>query len=325
MATIVIALISFTVAFLAGGILSKAYFAVQAGDGGNDQGDDGDINELESQRRHYRRRISALQKMIKRHERAQSEIKTRLREIEKSAASNAKMTVEARREAEDLRARLELRDGEVAAARERVENLGDELSLLRIERDELLVRVQRSDIDNDADSSTAAGKTDSEAAALRAELGEMREKLSRSEHHVRELELRVAETNDRNDELVARLESWKHRVKPLTAKLKQQRNLINEFRELEAAGAASRSAADDEVTDNLKRIRGIGPALERRLHRHGIRRFEQIADLSDHELAEIAEQLAIAPNLAKRDRWIEQARELAGRDKADVVAPVTEL
>ena len=66
-------------------------------------------------------------------------------------------------------------------------------------------------------------------------------------------------------------------------------------------------------TDGTQPVgRGIGPALERRLNRHGIRRLEQLAGLSEQELIEITEKLAIAPNLAQRDRWIDQARELVG-------------
>ena len=68
--------------------------------------------------------------------------------------------------------------------------------------------------------------------------------------------------------------------------------------------------AGDTQTDDLKAIRGIGPALEQRLNSYGIHRFHQIANMSEQELADIAKKLAISPAIVERDEWIQQAHAL---------------
>ncbi len=168
----------------------------------------------------------------------------------------------------------------------------------------------------------ATDRADTDAAAgLRAELGQMRESLARRDRQVRELELKLKESRGRILDLTARLDSWRERVKPLTTKLKQQQDLIRMLRKADTERDGDRHAGEDDATrstDNLKRIRGIGPALERRLHRHGIRRYDQIAELSNEDLLALAKQIAIAPNLAQRDGWVQQARELVDERAAPV-------
>jgi len=333
MATVVIALVSFAVAFLAGGVLSKAYFAVRRTR--NDGTTEAQLNE---QRRRYRKRVDALQLTIRRHEDKQEEIKQKLTAFRKSTASKIQASEKLKAEvnhlkeiARDLRSQLNIREQEIAALRGRNEPLPgtldsgsrqaddshNEVSLLRIERDELLARNRRLEAEQNLESELPRpDEIDSGAiaASRRAEMGEMRENLARRDRQVHDLELQLKEREEQIRKLTARLESWKQRVSPLTSKLRQQRNVIRGFRESRAGSVTASVRADspaESVTDNLKKIRGIGPALERRLHRHGIRRFEQIAALSDDELAAVAEQLAIAPNLAHRDRWVEQALELS--------------
>ena len=63
--------------------------------------------------------------------------------------------------------------------------------------------------------------------------------------------------------------------------------------------------------DDLKKISGIGPKLEKLLNGLGIFHFEQIAAWSADELAWIDDNLEGFKGRASRDKWIEQARELA--------------
>jgi len=332
MATVVIALVSFAFAFVAGGMLSKVYFTMHgAGDGAATE------TELNEQRRRYRKRIEALQRVIQRHEDAQAQLKVKLTRHQTATAKHtlnpippSDELVDLRDAAQEMRAQLAIREKEVGALRERIAPLAEsrdegrqkleatqnELGLLRIERDELLARIQRLEEKPEAHVNQAAQQDHEQiaaAAALRADMGEMRENLAKRDRQVHDLELQIKEGEAQIVELQNRLEAWKQRVSPLTRKLKQQRDLIREYRERQAAAACEQDRPAGELPvsgDNLKKIRGIGPALERRLHRHGIRRLEQIAELSESELVEIAKQLAIAPNLAQRDRWIEQARGL---------------
>ncbi|WP_213271371.1 50S ribosomal protein L21 [Hyphomonas sp.] len=62
--------------------------------------------------------------------------------------------------------------------------------------------------------------------------------------------------------------------------------------------------------DNLKKITGIGPALEKKMNAAGITTFAQIAALSADDIARLEEELSLAGRFAK-DGWVEQAAELA--------------
>jgi predicted flap endonuclease-1-like 5' DNA nuclease len=66
--------------------------------------------------------------------------------------------------------------------------------------------------------------------------------------------------------------------------------------------------------DNLKRIRGIGPQNEGRLHKLGIWHFSQIAAWSDENVKWVGSYLAFSGRIT-REKWVAQARELAaGKD-----------
>lgn len=75
-------------------------------------------------------------------------------------------------------------------------------------------------------------------------------------------------------------------------------------------GDAPVDAAPGDGTDDLTRIRGIGPKLAALLHGLGIRRFEQIAGWSDEDLARIDARLDGFRGRAARDGWVEQARRI---------------
>ena len=68
--------------------------------------------------------------------------------------------------------------------------------------------------------------------------------------------------------------------------------------------AAARAAAPDD----LKEISGVGPKLERMLHRLGIRTFRQLAELSDAEVETLDSQLAEFRGRIRREAWVEQAK-----------------
>jgi len=76
------------------------------------------------------------------------------------------------------------------------------------------------------------------------------------------------------------------------------------------APAAAAPAAEAGAADNLKKMTGIGPALEKKLNGAGITTFAQIAALTDAQIAELEEQLGLAGRFTK-DGWVDQAKELA--------------
>jgi len=185
-----------------------------------------------------------------------------------------------------------------------------ELNLLRIERDELLARLQRLQAETEGRSENAAPPADESGA--RAERGELRERLAASERARRQAEGRLAERDRQIEELRQEVESWKHRLAPLARQLQKQREIIRR-----QAQPAPSSQPAGLPRDDLQRIRGIGPALERRLRAQGIHSYAQLAAMSERELAALADKLAIATALPMRDEWVRQARELAGFDPSE--------
>ena len=58
--------------------------------------------------------------------------------------------------------------------------------------------------------------------------------------------------------------------------------------------------------DDLKRISGVGPALEKKLHGFGITTFAQIAAWSPEDIAEFDDKLSFKGRI-ERDEWLKQA------------------
>ena len=63
------------------------------------------------------------------------------------------------------------------------------------------------------------------------------------------------------------------------------------------------------AADDLKRIRGVGAVLERKLHGLGVTRFSQIAARTDADVARVDDQLQFRGRI-ERDDWIGQAKAL---------------
>ena len=62
--------------------------------------------------------------------------------------------------------------------------------------------------------------------------------------------------------------------------------------------------------DDLKKIKGIGPAIEKTLNDLGISRFNQIAEISEYDIDRVAQQLRGFRSRIYRQDWIGQARQL---------------
>ena len=64
------------------------------------------------------------------------------------------------------------------------------------------------------------------------------------------------------------------------------------------------------MVDDLKLIVGVGPVLERMLHRLGITTYRQIARWSERDIDEFDAKLPEFPGRIRRDTWVTQARAL---------------
>lgn len=150
---------------------------------------------------------------------------------------------------------------------------------------------------------------------------------------VRERDEALARTEELQrhlDEARAALGQAKARVEHLEAELKRAHDAELHARQARdealakqpasgevAAGARPVGIADlppapDGPADDLTVIKGVGPVLARRLHELGITRFAQLAALTP-EQARMIDDVIDFPGRVERERWIEQARELAAR------------
>ena len=67
--------------------------------------------------------------------------------------------------------------------------------------------------------------------------------------------------------------------------------------------------APDGAADDLKRISGVGPVLEKKLNEIGITTYKQIAGFSTEEIAQVDNALNFKGRI-ERDNWLDQAAEL---------------
>ena len=80
--------------------------------------------------------------------------------------------------------------------------------------------------------------------------------------------------------------------------------------EAKANGADDEDDALDSLRDDLKRIKGVGPAIEKTLNEMGIFRFNQIAEMSEYDIDRVARRLKGFRTRIYREDWIGQARSL---------------
>ncbi|MGH1352682.1 MAG: 50S ribosomal protein L21 [Methyloligellaceae bacterium] len=62
--------------------------------------------------------------------------------------------------------------------------------------------------------------------------------------------------------------------------------------------------------DDLKKISGVGPVLEKKLNALGITKYSQIAEFSDKDIQKVDEVLNFKGRIQRED-WISQAKELS--------------
>jgi predicted flap endonuclease-1-like 5' DNA nuclease len=77
-----------------------------------------------------------------------------------------------------------------------------------------------------------------------------------------------------------------------------------------AAGPAAVAAPTAVPADDLKRIRGITPEIERALHDAGVRRYQQIAALLPADIQRLSDAIGLHGRI-ERENWIDQAAVLA--------------
>ncbi len=153
---------------------------------------------------------------------------------------------------------------------------------------QLVAETQRA-----GESSRRLAAAQAEAAALGDEIGALRQALSEREAELREL-LPLAEERRRLLEQNAALRAESAEYRQILV------DVENHAPPPILAGA----------TDDLKLIVGVGPVLERLLHKYGVTTFRQIANWGDRDIDEFDVRLEEFHGRVRRDDWVTQAREL---------------
>lgn len=83
--------------------------------------------------------------------------------------------------------------------------------------------------------------------------------------------------------------------------------------EIDFSGIGTASA---EEKDDLKKIKGIGKALETKLNSVGIYTYKQIASFTPEVEEQVTEAISFFPGRIERDEWVSQAKALLQEKKA---------
>jgi len=78
----------------------------------------------------------------------------------------------------------------------------------------------------------------------------------------------------------------------------------------ETKAAAPKAKAADAGADDLKKLSGVGPALEKKLNAAGVTSFAQIAAWGAADITEFDEKLSFKGRI-EREGWVDQAKALA--------------
>ncbi|MDD9908894.1 MAG: 50S ribosomal protein L21 [Ahrensia sp.] len=78
----------------------------------------------------------------------------------------------------------------------------------------------------------------------------------------------------------------------------------------DSSAPAALFTAPEGEPDDLKRISGVGPVLEKKLHAFGVTKFEQVAAFTKEDIDKLDEALSFKGRI-ERDEWTKQAAELA--------------
>ena len=113
---------------------------------------------------------------------------------------------------------------------------------------------------------------------------------------------------------IERLRTRAAELQPLQDQIKQQdvriRELASSSRSLPGQEFHEPRLRDSPPRDDLTKIDGIDPVLEKTLNRLGYYRFRDIAVWNDTEVEAVARELSWVPDHIRRDKWVAQAQSL---------------
>jgi predicted flap endonuclease-1-like 5' DNA nuclease len=268
------------------------------------------------------------------HERLLDQNKSLMEQNSQYQASNKDSKMRASELSDALKEAFERRD----ELQRQIKDIRSNLESTVEERDQLQSEMQNRETEEDT-SPGALQQRDERIATLTRELEGWQERVPPLVERFRtrnaeaeQLEQELAAARDQIEALEAMMGSDQTRVEPvdpealgetLDASNDPDDEKANPAEDFEYVAEVEEVAELEEVEfvaevdgvdegkqrDNLKKIKGVGPAIEKTLNEMGIVRFQQIADMSEYDIDRVAQRLKGFRSRIYREDWIGQARD----------------
>ena len=263
------------------------------------------------------------------HERLLEQNKSLMDQNSQYQASNKDAKMRASELSDALKETFERRD----ELQRQLKDIRGNLEAAVTERDQLQSDMQSRSSEKD-DVSTALQEKDERIEKLEHELENWQDRLPplidkfrQRNAEAEELEQELAAAQERIEALEGMVGSDQTRVEPVDPDaMTDGMDASNEPMEEEDLIAAEELedvtdendveepvedlTGDNVPRDNLKMIKGVGPAIEKTLNEMGICHFDQIAEMSEYEIDRVAHRLKGFRSRIYREDWIGQARDL---------------
>ena len=281
--------------------------------------------QLKAQRNEHERLLEQNKSLMDQNSQFQASNKdAKMRASELSAALKEafERRDELQRQIKDIRGNLELavtqRDRLQSDIANRVANADNESAKIK-DRDDMIFKLSR-ELENWQGRLPPLieryRKRHDEAEALEEELGVARDRILALESMLSSDETRVEPVDP---------EAMADGLHASNDEVEETFNAEVEIEEFEARTVHTADQTDDDVDnllngdarDNLKLIKGVGPAIEKTLNEMGILRFSQIAEMSEYDIDRVAHRMKGFRSRIYREDWIGQARDLHDQKTGD--------
>ncbi len=127
---------------------------------------------------------------------------------------------------------------------------------------------------------------------------------------------RCSGTNDSSDQVAVVSETQSTTVEAPAEEVATQANLVSDVDDVQVEDSWKPAGFSEKPadSDDLKRIKGVGPVIEKTLNGLGIYQFKQIADFTRDNISWVDKYISF-PGRIDREEWVSQAKALAqGKD-----------
>ena len=175
-----------------------------------------------------------------------------------------------------------------------------------------VIEIEEEDDDDNADDAVEEEKADEEEA----EEVEVTEEPEQPEELEEADDAQEAESVERQARMDEELEERRNRLESLDEKArKKEEELIRVAEKAKTIDFSTLGFASASDSDDLQRIKGVGPFIAEKLNALGIYTFSQLANMTPEIEEEVNVAIEFFPGRIKRDEWANQARTLLGGEE----------